>query len=115
MYLCIPAVDAEADARTIADMRQADFIALPIGLPVITENPINNVGIKYRFRFGYVYEHKHQPFHQGLAAMQELKANWHSIGEFGSYVIFAKNSQVSSPFKPLPTMVQRSDETLFVK
>ncbi len=115
MYLCIPAVDAEADARTVEDMRKADFVALPIGLPVITENPINNVGIKYRFRFGFVYEHKNPPFRQGWAAMQELKSNWHSIGEYGWYVIFAKNTAASPMGKPLPAVVQRRDEMLFVK
>ncbi len=92
MYLSIPPVDAAADAWTIADMRAASFVALPLGMKVVTQNPINNAGLKFRFRLGYVYKQRRPPFYQNLAEIQELKANWHVIGTFGSYRIYAKNT-----------------------
>ncbi len=92
MYLCIPAVDAAADTRTLEDMRSAQYVAVPAGMRVVTQNPINNTGIKYRFRFGYVYKQRRAPFYQGLAEMLELQAHWRPMGTFGAYEIFAKNS-----------------------
>ncbi len=91
LYLAIPPVDAAADARTIADMRSSRNVAVPLGMKVVTENPINNTGIKFRFRFGYVYKQRYAPFFQNLAEVRELSANWHPAGTFGAYRIYAKN------------------------
>ena len=90
LYLCIPAVDDRAEQRTIENMRQADYALSPNRLDVISENKINNVGMKFRMRFGYRYQQRHQPHLQGALIAQELQNHWQRVGTFGSYDLYQK-------------------------
>ena len=90
LYLCIPAVDAAAEQRTVQNMREADYTMAPRLQERVSENRINNEGIKFRFRFGYRYRARHKPFLQGLLLTQELATNWQYAGTFGAYDLYRK-------------------------
>ncbi|MGI4758359.1 MAG: hypothetical protein ACRYGF_16100 [Janthinobacterium lividum] len=90
LYLCILAVDAHAEQRTIDDVRQGDFLLAPNFTKRASQNAINNVGMKYRLRFGYRYKQRHEPYLQGALLVRELEANWRDVGTFGSYELYHK-------------------------
>ena len=71
-------------------MRSAGFVLVPNGMPIVTENPINNVGIRYAFRLGYRYKARRSPFLQGGGTAAELAANWMRVGTYGSYTLYRK-------------------------
>ncbi len=89
-YLCVMAIDQAAEERTVTDMRKAVFAMVPNGIPLVTENPINNLGLKYKLRLDYRYKARRAPFLQGAGTFAELKANWASVGHFGSYTLYRK-------------------------
>ncbi|MGI4853409.1 MAG: hypothetical protein ACRYF4_05085 [Janthinobacterium lividum] len=88
LYLCIAAVDDHAELRTIENMRRADYVLSPNKLGVVNENKINNVGMKFRLRFGYHYKQRHQPHLQGALIAQELHNNWQRVDTFGVYDLY---------------------------
>lgn len=92
LYLDILAVDRDAELRTLREMRSADYALAPGDEPLATENAINNVGLKYRLRFGYRYKPRFQPFLQGALLAQELQQHWQFVGTFGYYRLYRKVS-----------------------
>ncbi len=90
LYFCIAAVDAHAEMRTVQEIRQADYVLSPNKLGVLNENKINNVGMKFRLRFGYHYKKRREPYLQGALLAKELKANWRRVDTFGVYDLYHK-------------------------
>lgn len=90
LYFCIAAVDSDAEQRTVTDMRGAGFVLAPNLIKRVSENAINNEGMKFRLRFGYRYKQRHEPYLQGLLLVRELQVNWRRVGTFGSYDLYQK-------------------------
>ena len=88
LYLCIPAVDAASEQRTVLDMRKAQYVMVPNTFARVAENKIYNTGMWYRLRFGYRYKERHAPYFQGQLLMQDIEQHWQRVGTFGSYDLY---------------------------
>ena len=71
-------------------MRRANFAMAPDTLARVTENKINNNGLRYHMRFNYKYTARRKPFLQGALTVAELQRHWRPVGVFGSYTLYQK-------------------------
>lgn len=90
LYLVIPAVDDRAEERTVREMREGGYVMAPNFMKHVSENAINNVGLKYRMRFDYKYKQRYPPHLQGALLVEELEHNWEWVGTFGSYDLYRR-------------------------
>ena len=91
-YLCIPAADAHAEEHSVEDMRRANYAMVPNHVDLVTENKINNNGLRYHLRFDYKYPARREPFLQGAITVNELKQHWQPVGTYGNYTLYKKLS-----------------------
>ena len=89
-YLCIPAIDAHAEQRTVQDMRRANYALIPNDGKTVGENEIHNVGMRYHLRLNYRYKARRKPYLQGALTVAELQQHWQPQGVYGSYTLYRK-------------------------